>query len=64
VAVLYKVLTVFACSNTGVAGSNPTRGTDVYVYSVFLLSCVSSDLEGGSSPAQGDLPTVYMIKKL
>jgi hypothetical protein len=31
---------VFALSNTGIVGSNPTQGMDVYVYSVFVLSCV------------------------
>jgi hypothetical protein len=27
-------------SNTGVVGSKPARGIDVYVYSVFVLFCV------------------------
>jgi hypothetical protein len=31
---------------------------------VFLLSCVCISLAIGWSPAQGVLPTVYMIKKL
>jgi hypothetical protein len=32
----------FARSNTGIVGSNPTQGMDIYVcvYSVFVLSCV------------------------
>jgi hypothetical protein len=30
--------------NTGAVGSNPTRGTDVTVYSVFVLPCVGSGL--------------------
>jgi hypothetical protein len=44
---------------TGVVGSNPTRDIDVCVRSVFVLSCAA-----GWSPAQGVLPTLYMIKKL
>jgi hypothetical protein len=33
---------VFARSNIAIVGSNPTQGMDVcvYVYSVFVLSCV------------------------
>jgi hypothetical protein len=42
VAARSKAWTVFARSNTGIVGSNPTQGMDVYVwvYSVFVLSCV------------------------
>jgi hypothetical protein len=42
VAARSKGWTVFARSNAGVVGSNPTEGMDVCVrvYSVFLLSCV------------------------
>jgi hypothetical protein len=42
VAARSKEWTVFSRSNTGIVGSNPTRGTDVlmYVYSAFGLSCV------------------------
>jgi hypothetical protein len=42
--------TVFACSDTGVMGSNPTWGMEVYFYSVFVLSCVggSSDMRASS----------------
>jgi hypothetical protein len=42
VAAQSKAWTVFANSNTGVVGSNPTRGMDVSVcvYSVFVLSCL------------------------
>jgi hypothetical protein len=36
----------------------------VYVYSVFVLSCVGSGLMTGWSPVQGVLPTVKMITKL
>jgi hypothetical protein len=37
VAARYRALTVFARSNAGIVGSNPTRGMDVCVYSVFVL---------------------------
>jgi hypothetical protein len=33
----HKALTVFARWNAGIVGSNPTRGMDVCVYSVFVL---------------------------
>jgi hypothetical protein len=37
-----KAWIVFACSNAGIVGSNPTQGMNVCVcvYSVFVLSCV------------------------
>jgi hypothetical protein len=37
-----KTLTVFARSNAGIVGSNPTQGMDVcvYVYSAFMLSYI------------------------
>jgi hypothetical protein len=42
VVALSKAWTIFARSNTGVVGSNPTQGIDVCVcvYSVFVLFCV------------------------
>jgi hypothetical protein len=43
VAAQSKACTVFACSNAGIAGSNPTRGMDVCVRllcSLFVLFCV------------------------
>jgi hypothetical protein len=40
VATRSKTRTVFAHSDTGIMGSNPTRGMDVCIYSVFVLSCV------------------------
>jgi hypothetical protein len=42
VATWSEVWTVFVHSNAGIVGSNPIRGMDVcvYVYSVFVLSCV------------------------
>jgi hypothetical protein len=36
----------------------------VCVYSVFVLSCAGKGLIAGWFPAEGALPTVYMIKKL
>jgi hypothetical protein len=61
-----KAWTVFARSNTGIVGSNPTSGTDVWV----RLFCVRAVLCGGSglatswSPNQGVLSTLYRIKKV
>jgi hypothetical protein len=43
---------VFARSNNGIVGSSRTRGVDVCVYSVFVLSCVVSGLATGWSPVQ------------
>jgi hypothetical protein len=42
VAVKSEAWTVFACSDAGIMGSNPTQGMDVCVciYSVFVLSYV------------------------
>jgi hypothetical protein len=61
-----KAWTVFARSNTGVIGSNPTRGMDVCVrvFCVYAVLCIGSGLATGWSPAQGVLPTVYSIEKL
>jgi hypothetical protein len=49
VATRSKVLTVFARSNAGIMGSNPTQDMDVCVcvYSVIVLFCVSSGLATG-----------------
>jgi hypothetical protein len=40
---------LFAPSNTGIVGSNPTQGMDVYmcVYSVSVVLCVGSGLATG-----------------
>jgi hypothetical protein len=53
---------VFARLNTGIVGSNPARGMDVCVCSVFVFSCVGSGLAKGWSLVQGVLPTVYKCK--
>jgi hypothetical protein len=50
VAARSKARNVFARSSTGIVGSNPTRGMDV-----FVLSCVGSGLATGLS----HLPVVY-----
>jgi hypothetical protein len=52
--------TVFARSNTGIVGSNPTQGIDVCVcvYSVCVVLHVGKGLATGRSPVQGVLPTV------
>jgi hypothetical protein len=58
--------TVFARSNTGVVGSNPTLGMDVCVrlLCVCIILCVGCGLAAGWSSVQGVLPTVYRIQKL
>jgi hypothetical protein len=55
VAALSKTWTVFARSNTGIVGSNPTRGVDICVYSVFVLG---SGFATGWSLVQGVLPNI------
>jgi hypothetical protein len=44
-----KAYTVIACSNTGIVGSNSTRGVDVFVhlFSVCVVLCVGSGLATG-----------------
>jgi hypothetical protein len=64
VAARSEAWTSFARSNTVVVGSNLTRGIDVWVYSMFVLSCVDNGLAAGWSLAQGVLPTVYMVGKI
>jgi hypothetical protein len=61
-----KAWTVFAGSNTGIVGSNPTRGMDVCVrlFCVRVVLWVGCGLTTGWAPVQGVLPTVYSIKKL
>jgi hypothetical protein len=52
---------VFARSNTGVMGSNPTWSMDVYVrlFCRYAILCVCSGLETGWSPVQEFIPTMY-----
>jgi hypothetical protein len=57
---LSKAWTVLARLDAGIVGSNHTRGMDlyVYVYSMFVLSCVGRGLAMSSSFVKGALPTV------
>jgi hypothetical protein len=59
-----KTWSFFGRSNIGIVGSNPSRGMDISLYLVFVLSCVGSGLATDCSLAQGVLLTVYKIKKL
>jgi hypothetical protein len=54
VAARSEAWTVFALSNAGIVGSNPTQGVDVCAF----VLCVGSRLATGWSPVQGVLPTV------
>jgi hypothetical protein len=57
-----KAWTVLARLDTGIVGSNPTRGMDVYLYlyvcSMFVLSCEGRGLAMSWLLVQGVLPTV------
>jgi hypothetical protein len=46
VAASSKALTVFACSNTGIVGSNPTRDMDVCLrlFCMCVVLCVGRGL--------------------
>jgi hypothetical protein len=54
---------LFARSNAGIVGSNPTRGMDVCVllFCVYAVVRVGRGLARDWSPIQGVIPTVYMI---
>jgi hypothetical protein len=54
-----KAWTVFARSNTGIVGSNPTRGVDICVllFRVCAILCAGSCLATGWSPIRGVLPS-------
>jgi hypothetical protein len=62
VAARSEAWTIFARSNTGIVGSNPTQGMDVCLY--LFCVCAGSGLATGWFPVQGVLPTVYRIKNL
>jgi hypothetical protein len=66
VTVRSKAWDVFAHSNTGIVGSNPTRGMDVCVrlFCVCFVLCAGSGLATGWCPVQGVLQTVWKLKKL
>jgi hypothetical protein len=51
-----KAWTVFARSNTGTMGSNPTQG--MRLFCVYVILCIGSGLATGWSPVQGVLSTV------
>jgi hypothetical protein len=55
-----KSWTVFACSNTGIVGSNPTRAMYICVRLVCVCAvlCVGSGLATGWCPIQGVLQTI------
>jgi hypothetical protein len=55
-----KAWNVFACSNTGIVGSNPTEGMNVCLR--LFCVCVGRDLATGWSPFQGILPTVLGLR--
>jgi hypothetical protein len=61
-----KAWTVFARSNTGIVGSNPTQGMDVCLclFCVCVVLYVVSGLATGWSLVQGVVPAVCRIKKL
>jgi hypothetical protein len=63
-----KAWTVFARSNAGIVGSNPTRGMDVCVclfcVCVCVVLCIGTGLATCWSSVQCVLPCVYKIKKL
>jgi hypothetical protein len=65
VATQCKAWAVFACLNTGIMGSNQTRGMDVSVrlFCVCFILCVGSGLAMDWSPVQGVLPTVWSQKR-
>jgi hypothetical protein len=59
-----KAWTIFARSNTGIVGSNPTRGiyVCVHLFCVCVVLCAGSDLVTGWSPVQRVLPNVYRLR--
>jgi hypothetical protein len=61
-ATLSTAWTIFARSNTGIVGSNPTQSMDICVrlFFICIVLCVGSCW----SSVQGVPPTVYKIKKL
>jgi hypothetical protein len=64
-----KGSTVFARSEAGIVGSNPTQGMDVWclcmcLFCACVVLCLGRGLAMSWSLVQGVLPTVYKIKKL
>jgi hypothetical protein len=54
-----KLRNIFACSNSGTVGSNPTRGKCICIYCTYVLSSVGSSLATGWCLVQGILPNIY-----
>jgi hypothetical protein len=53
-----KACTVFARSEDGIVGSNPTQDMDVWCVCVCVFLCLGRGLATSWSPVQGDLPSV------
>jgi hypothetical protein len=68
VAAWAKTWTVFARSNTGIAGSNPIQGMDVCVrlFCVCVVLCVCSGLATADPPPRSPIDCVsdYKIEKV
>jgi hypothetical protein len=63
VAARSKAWNVFARSNAGIVGLNPTQGMEVWDYSVFVLSYVGNGV-GQANPLSEESYRLYKIKKL
>jgi hypothetical protein len=59
VAAWFNAWTLFARSNAGIVGSNPTQGMDVclHLFCVYVVLYAGSGLATGWCPIQGDLQT-------
>jgi hypothetical protein len=66
IAARSKARILFARSNAGIVGSNPTQGMEISALSfcVCVVLCVGTGFATGSSPVQGVLPNVYRFKKV
>jgi hypothetical protein len=66
VAARSKTCTVFARSEVGIVGLNPTRRMDICVrlFCVCAVLCAGSGLATSWSPVQGVLPTVCRFENL
>jgi hypothetical protein len=63
---IWLITVVVRSVDTGLVGSNPTRGMGIclLLFCVYIVLCVDNGLAAGLPPVQGGLPTLYMIKKL
>jgi hypothetical protein len=66
VAAQAKAWTIFARSNTGIMGSNPTQDMDVCVrlFCLHAVVCVQTAALQMADPPSGFLTTMYKIMKL